>query len=91
MSLPVLAYRLRPDPDHAPVMLDHATGFLVRHEERLYLIANWHVVTGRNPVTGKNDGGSSSLPEYLEVSFPLISWNAFGTPDSAAWPARGAT
>jgi hypothetical protein len=29
-----------------------ATGFTVRHEDRIYLITNWHVVTGRNPRDG---------------------------------------
>jgi hypothetical protein len=71
MSLPLLVYRL-PVDDRAPVMLDQGTGFLVRHQEQLYLITNWHVVTGRKPVTGENNGGSSSLPEYLEVSFPFL-------------------
>jgi hypothetical protein len=72
MSLPVVAYRRTLDPDRAPIKLDQATGFLVRHEERLYLITNWHVLTGRNPVTGDSLGGSASLPEYVEVSFPVI-------------------
>jgi hypothetical protein len=72
MSLPVLTYRLPLDLDSAPKMLDQGTGFLVCHEECLYLITNWHVVTGRDPVTNKNVGGYSSLPEYLEVSFPVL-------------------
>jgi hypothetical protein len=32
-----------------------ATGFVVRHDERAYLISNGHVFSGKDPITGKSD------------------------------------
>jgi hypothetical protein len=71
MSLAVVAYRSPLDTKRAAVKLSQATGFLVRFEKRLFLITNWHVLTGRNPITGEVSG-SAALPEYLEVSFPVL-------------------
>lgn len=72
MSVPILAYRQPLDTNSSPLMLGQGTGFLIRHDAQLFLITNWHVVTGRHPVTGDSIGGSSSLPEFIEVSFPLF-------------------
>lgn len=79
MSVPILTYRQPLDAGRPPIMLDQGSGFLIRHDEQLFLITNWHVVTGRHPITGASIGGSSSLPEFLEVSFPIflggdLSW-----------------
>src|ERR1700741_1495856 len=34
----------------------HATGFFWRRGNKVYLITNWHVVTGTNPLDGKSKG-----------------------------------
>src|SRR5262245_38587181 len=33
-------------------VLGSATGFITKHNEKHFLITNWHVVTGRHPETG---------------------------------------
>lgn len=71
MSVPILAFRTSLEAGEEPIWLDQATGFLLRSAGSLFLVTNWHVVTGRDPVTGESLGKYSSLREYLEVSFPL--------------------
>jgi hypothetical protein len=44
----------------------HATGFFWRRNAEIYLITNWHVVTGTNPLDGKSKGW---CPESLRVSY----------------------
>jgi hypothetical protein len=72
MSVPIVAFRQPLDPTSEPLMLEQGTGFLVRHNGQLFLVTNWHVLTGRHPISGDSLGGSSVLPEFVEVSFPLF-------------------
>lgn len=44
----------------------HATGFFWRRGDKVYLITNWHVVTGTNPLDGKSKGW---CPEKLVVEY----------------------
>jgi len=48
-------------------ILSSATGFVVEHRDKPYLITNWHVVNGRHPETGKPLSDSAALPDALAV------------------------
>lgn len=55
--------------------IGHATGFLWRHKGAVFLITNWHVVTGRNPNTLLSVNPTTAAePDQLTFS----SWNAQG-------------
>lgn len=43
-----------------------ASGFFWRRGEKVYLMTNWHVVTGTNPLDGKSKGW---CPEKLQVEY----------------------
>ncbi|SNT49686.1 hypothetical protein SAMN05216374_4229 [Tardiphaga sp. OK246] len=45
-----------------------ATGFFWRHAGKVFLITNWHVVTGRNMMDGSAIGGGWA-PERFEVQY----------------------
>lgn len=45
-----------------------ATGFFFRHASRLYLITNWHNVTGVNAITGQAISELGTLPDRMSVS-----------------------
>lgn len=53
-------------------VLSHATGFIYEHSEKLYLITNWHNVSGKHPVTkepiSKNHVG---IPDVFLTYFRL--------------------
>ena len=51
---------------HGRVVIDQATGFLYRSKQsdRLHLIMNWHVVTGRKPDKPK-ESRTGATPEVL--------------------------
>lgn len=55
------------------------TGFVLRHQDRDYLITNGHIVTGRSRV-GDAPLGCAALPTHLEVALPM-SGSGFGTSD----------
>lgn len=60
--------------------LGSATGFVVNHSDKRYLITNWHVVTGRNPQTGAILSRTGGVPEQLRimhnVAGQLGNWQA---------------
>lgn len=43
----------------------HATGFFYRHNDRQYLVTNWHVVSGRNPLTGLLESQQGYIPQRI--------------------------
>lgn len=43
----------------------HGTGFLWRHEKKIYLITNWHNVTGINPFTGDHLNKGGCVPDTI--------------------------
>jgi hypothetical protein len=43
----------------------HGTGFLWRHEEKVYLITNWHNVTGVHPFKGKHLNKNGCVPDSI--------------------------
>ncbi|MBL4601526.1 MAG: trypsin-like peptidase domain-containing protein [Emcibacteraceae bacterium] len=50
--------------------LAKATGFFYADGEEIYLVSNWHVLSGRNPQTGQPHHNSGAIPHSL--SFPLM-------------------
>jgi Trypsin-like peptidase domain len=46
-----------------------ATGFVVEHEGRQWLITNWHVAAGRNRLTNQPIHPSCAIPDELIVSY----------------------
>lgn len=59
--------------------LASGTGFVYNYEGKLYLITNWHNVTGENPLTGKPLGEKAGRPDVLVMSFLIskkpLQWN----------------
>lgn len=47
--------------------LGTGTGFVVLHKEKPYLITNYHVAAGRNPVDGQPRHRSGAVPDTLRV------------------------
>lgn len=57
------------------VHLGTGTGFLYRFQRNLYLVTNWHNVTGRNPHTHKPLHAQAAIPNNMVVRVPAISGN----------------
>jgi len=51
--------------------LSTATGFFWRHEGRVLLITNWHVLSGREPKTGQPKSKDGALPNFIEFHFRI--------------------
>lgn len=52
------------------IVLSTATGFLLKEDDKIFLITNRHVVTGKNIFTGKNlDEKYAAIPNTLIVEF----------------------
>lgn len=49
------------------IALGTATGFVVEHKARQYLITNWHVVSGRDSNTGNALSHSAALPDEIGI------------------------
>lgn len=54
---------------HTSVKVSDATGFVFRKQRDEYLITNWHVVTGRNPATGRPLSKKAAIPNLIKVYF----------------------
>lgn len=57
--------------------LSDATAFVWRKNNRIYLVTNWHVVSGRNSVTGTNircDGGRPNRMVAKFLSATSLTW-----------------
>ena len=50
-------------------LLSTATGFFWRHDDRVLLITNWHVFSGREPRTGQPKSKDGVLPNFIELHF----------------------
>jgi hypothetical protein len=50
--------------------LGTGTGFIVEHNNRQYLITNYHIASGRNPITGQPRSKTGAIPTYLHVDIP---------------------
>src|SRR4051812_7501865 len=52
--------------------LSTATGFVVEHGGRRFLISNWHVFSGRNADTGEPlDSKTAALPDQVRVALHI--------------------
>ena len=60
--------------------LASATGFVILHKKKTYLITNWHVVSGRDPRTGQALDKHAATPTKIEVWFVHI-----GAGNVTAW------
>lgn len=69
MSLALSARRPLLDRPEESKEIISASGFVVSHDGKWWLLTNRHVVTGRERITGK-PLGSASLPKTLRVTFP---------------------
>lgn len=53
-----------------------ATGscFFWKHEERTFLVTNWHNLTGRNPLTGASESNNGGRPDHIEfMAYKIVS------------------
>ncbi|MFA6423298.1 MAG: serine protease [Patescibacteria group bacterium] len=57
--------------------LGQATGFVIENNNKKYLIANWHVVSGRDTITGKPLSKTGGLPDKINIAHHSSS--DFGT------------
>lgn len=48
-----------------------ATGFLSAHQGAVYLVTNWHVISGRHPGTGEPLNRMFAVPDTLTTSLPM--------------------
>jgi hypothetical protein len=51
--------------------LSTATGFIVEHVGKRFLITNWHVLSGRNPNTGKPLSANAGIPDEVRIAHHL--------------------
>lgn len=49
-------------------LLSTATGFVVDHQGKLFLITNWHVLSGRNPETDKPLSSTGGIPDEVRIA-----------------------
>ena len=52
------------------LVLSKATASIYFQNGRYYLVTNWHVLSGRNPITFKVLDKNCALPEAIRVYFP---------------------
>lgn len=62
--------------------LASATGFVYERGEKIYLITNWHNVTGKNPITKKQISEHGGIPDIIVLTLltqthPKIKWRNF--------------
>lgn len=57
--------------------LGTASGFIVKEKEKLYLITNRHVVTGRNNQTNECLNSMAAIPNKLKVWIPQLKNNYY--------------
>lgn len=60
--------------------LAKATAFVYEYNDKLYLITNWHNLTGINPNTGMQIGSHGGRPDQMEIillnktKLPVLEW-----------------
>jgi V8-like Glu-specific endopeptidase len=47
--------------------LGSATGFSWKYGNQIYLITNWHVVSSKDSINGKNLSDKAALPNYIKI------------------------
>lgn len=68
--------------DETRQKLASATGFIYERNEKLYLITNWHNLTGKNPVTKEQISSHGGIPDVVVLTLltqkhPKIEWEKF--------------
>jgi hypothetical protein len=58
-------------------LLSTATGFIVEHQGKLFLVTNWHVLSGRNAETDKPLSSTGGIPDEVRIAHHLK--NRLGT------------
>jgi len=66
-------------------LLATGTGVFWKYEARLFLLTNWHNVTGRHQVTRKPLSGHGGIPNKLEFTY----WEREGDKDSMPFRTKG--
>jgi len=51
------------------MVVSSATGFVYKHRERLFLVTNWHNVSGKDPTTGSFLPGGGAIPDIVTTMF----------------------
>lgn len=65
-----VAVLVRPKCDD--LRLAQASGFLWRHDGQIFLVSNWHVLSGRNPLSGQPlDSKNGVCPNEIELGLNL--------------------
>jgi hypothetical protein len=59
------------------LLLSTATGFVVEHRQRYFLVTNWHVLSGRHPDTDAPLSKTAALPDEVRIAHHLK--NQLGT------------
>lgn len=54
------------------ISMGTGTGFFCSYKDKLYLITNYHVLSGRNPFTGDTLHPSGAIPGKIEFDFDII-------------------
>jgi len=44
-----------------------STGFFYSENNQVYLVTNWHVLTGKNPITGKHLSVTKAEPNRIKI------------------------
>ncbi len=50
------------------IFRSYASGFFIRTENSLFLVTNWHVITGLNPTTPDKIENNKMPPSYLKLT-----------------------
>ncbi len=50
-------------------VVSSATGFTYKYQDHIFLITNWHNVTGKNPKSGEFLPGSGAIPDMVSTQF----------------------
>ena len=61
---------VRLHPCFGKKVLSQATGFFYLHNDKSYLITNWHNVTGRHPQTLKPLSETAAIPDDMAIFMP---------------------
>ncbi|MBU0740040.1 MAG: serine protease [Alphaproteobacteria bacterium] len=55
------------------IEISRASGFVAKFGQEYFLVTNWHVVSGRNPITKKLTSSVAAIPDALEFHVTVIT------------------
>ena len=76
-SLSAVPFRISMCFKDAPIAL--GTAFTYLYEAQLYLVTNWHNVTGREPGTLRLKSKDAAIPDRLRIEIPVVEELNLGT------------